>query len=231
MPDYKLKSDILYNYSKELVLYSKCSKIINLYPREDCCITYEQYINALRIRQLLYKRLGSKVIKEFGRLNNSNVHRVIRLSKRISKMLLNSKCLFLTLTFTDESLAKTSAKYRRLAVSRFLRQFNVPYVGNLDFGKKNGREHYHAILATDKIDYHLWKFGSINGLKIRSDIQYNADGEVTDISVKKLSKYVAKLTNHAIKETTKRSVLIYSREKFDYLNGEWQDIKGKIKND
>lgn len=213
MPDYKLKSDILNNHYKELDLYSKCNRIINLYVREDSCITFDEYNNALGIRHILSKNLGDKKVKEIIRLCNSKVKRVVRLRERITSMILNSECLFLTLTFTDKTLSCTSAKSRRTFVSRFLRQFNVPYVGNIDFGKKNGREHYHALIAIGKIDYHLWTYGAINGLKVRNDIDYTADGEIKYTSIQKIAKYIAKLTNHAIKETTKRSVLIYSREK------------------
>lgn len=55
MPDYKLKSDILNNHYKELDLYSKCNRIINLYLREDSCITYDEFNNALGIRHILSK--------------------------------------------------------------------------------------------------------------------------------------------------------------------------------
>lgn len=213
MPDYKLKSEILNNHYKELGLYSKCNRIINLFRREESNITFEEYKNALCFRHMLSENLGSKKVKEISRLCNSKVKRVIRLRERITNMLLNFECLFLTLTFTDKTLLNTSAKTRRTLVSRFLRQFNVPYVGNIDFGKMNGREHYHALIAIGKIDYHLWTYGAINGLKVRNDIDYTAYGEIKYTSIQKIAKYIAKLTNHAIKETTKRSVLIYSREK------------------
>jgi hypothetical protein len=78
------------------------------------------------------------------------------------------------------------------------------YVANIDYGAKNKREHYHALINCDKIDFSNWrKYGNINAERVK-----NKDIESDKI---KLSKYIAKLSNHAIKETTKRSCLIYSR--------------------
>ena len=109
-------------------------------------------------------------------------------------------CLFLTFTFDEIVLQKTNADTRRQKVIRYLKSYNVPYVANIDFGKQNGREHYHAIIQTDNVDYSLYDYGALNGKKIVS----------TSDNVK-LAKYISKLTNHAIKDTTKRNSIIYSR--------------------
>lgn len=133
-------------------------------------------------------------------INNAYYHRVRRARERIKKIIEN-KSLFLTLTFTDDVLNNISKESRRKYVQRFLKSFNALYVANIDFGGKNGREHYHAVISIDKINYKLWKYGSINGKKILS----------SEKSSKKLAKYISKLTNHCFKETTKQSYLIYSR--------------------
>ena len=140
---------------------------------------------------------------EATKINHATYQRVKRLKDRIAK-LLKKPCLFLTLTFTNETLSNTSEKTRRRYVTRYLKNFNVEFVGNKDFGAKNGREHYHAVIQSEHIDYLLWTYGAIKGLKVRLD---------ENSTKERLAKYVAKLTNHAIKETTKRSVLIYSRTK------------------
>ena len=140
---------------------------------------------------------------EAKKINHATYERVKRLKNRIAK-LLEKPCLFLTLTFTNESLSNTSVITRRRYVTRYLNNFNTEFVGNKDFGKKNGREHYHAVIQAEKIDYSLWQYGAIKGLRIRLD---------KNSTKERLSKYIAKLTNHAIKETTKRSALIYSRMK------------------
>ena len=154
--------------------------------------------------------------KEAERINYAFYKRVKRLKSKITAMLNNGKCLFLTLTFTDETLGKTTAETRRQYVRKYLKEFEVPYIANIDFGvadaytDDNGnerqgtkREHYHAIIQTDRIDLSEWhKYGAIKLEKIRATQNDNI----------RLAKYVSKLTNHAIKETTKRACLIYSRD-------------------
>lgn len=141
------------------------------------------------------------------KINHAEYERTKRLKERIKGMLLNGKCLFITLTFTDDTLATTTEKQRRVAVVRYLKKFNSPYIANIDFGAdetKTMREHYHAVINCDKIEFEAWrKYGNINARVIRNR---NIDNDKT-----KLAKYVAKLSNHAIKENAKRSSLIYSR--------------------
>lgn len=145
-----------------------------------------------------------KEYKECLKINHASYYRTQRLKQRIESMLLNGSCLFLTLTFNDDTLQNTTPKERRVAVSRYLKTFNCMYVANIDFGKENGREHYHAVINADKISFDSWrKYGNINAERIRNrDLKSDKT---------KLAKYICKLSNHAIKETTKRSSLIYSR--------------------
>lgn len=150
--------------------------------------------------QLYHRMFNLENWQEAHRINKASYARVKRLKTRIASMLKNGECLFLTLTFTDEVLRKTTEDTRRQAVRRYLKSFGVPYVANIDYGKKNGREHYHGVIQIPRIDYSAYTYGAINGERIRSVEDYT-----------KLSKYVAKLTNHAIKQTNKRQVIIYSK--------------------
>lgn len=138
--------------------------------------------------------------KEAEKINHASYHRVKRLKNRISSFLEDGSCCFLTLTFRDDILATTSPETRRTYIRRFLKSFNVPFIANKDFGKDFGREHYHAVIKVPRIDLDLYSYGYIFAETI-----YKSKDNV------KLAKYIAKLTNHAIKETTKRSVLLYSR--------------------
>lgn len=210
MADYLLKSKIL-KENTYLDLYNKAKKKIYRYVFKDD-VSYKEYSIANETLAFLKKR-SEKEFKEYERISHAKSERVVRLKKRVFDMVFGNDCLFLTLTFTDKKFETTSAEFRRIAVKRFLRHFNVPYVANIDFGKKNGREHYHALLQIDEIDYHLWKYGAINGIKVRNDISFDEDGVITSESVERIARYISKLTNHAIKETTKRSVIMYSRSK------------------
>lgn len=138
---------------------------------------------------------------ECARLYVSKHKKVSRLKKRVMSFLDKGNCIFLTLTFTDNVLATTSDETRRVYVRRFLKEYCHEYVANIDFGKINGREHYHAIVRADNIDNTTWLYGSINFKRVpncKDDIE-------------RLSKYVAKISNHALKVTNKRQCLIYSR--------------------
>lgn len=137
---------------------------------------------------------------EAKKINHAYYERVRVLKKKIANMLMTSDCLFLTFTFTDKTLQNTSCKTRRQKVIRYLKAYKCPYIANIDYGKKNGREHYHAIIQAKQVDYTAFKYGALNGKKISSTNDYV-----------KIAKYISKLTNHAVKETTKRNCIIYSR--------------------
>lgn len=136
------------------------------------------------------------------KVNNAFYQRLKRLKTRVSNMLNKGHCLFITLTFNDETLNNTTAKQRRVMVSRFLKKHKTEYVANIDFGKKNHREHYHVLLLANKCDLSAWwRFGAVDVEHVR----------LHNTAKTKLSKYICKLSNHAIKETTKRSACLYSR--------------------
>ena len=158
------------------------------------------YGTALDWQSLLSKQ-HPREWNECGKISHSNSERTCRIRKRIATFLEDGNCVFLTLTFNPDTLDNTSADTRRQYVRRYLNSLNAPYVANIDFGKKNGREHYHAVVRVNRVDFKGWhKYGAING----EDIHHAYD-------IGKLSNYITKLTRHAIKETTKRSVVLYSR--------------------
>lgn len=70
----------------------------------------------------------------------------------------------------------------------------------------------------------------MNGLHIRNDIKVNEDGLITSETLEKLARYVAKLTNHAIKETTKRNAAIYSRKHYVCIDRKYRvaNINGEF---
>ena len=202
--DYEKKSKIL--NSKEYNDFMKFIRLANQYR-----IQYKYNDREIKVDEFQFKQIDEYFehqaltnldnLTEFYKIYHAQLNRTLRLKNRIAKILTNGACLFLTLTFTNDTLENTSPKTRRIYVRNYLKSFNAPYVGNIDFGKRNGREHYHAVIGIDKVDYSKWTYGAINGIKIRN--------ETDDLT--RISKYIAKLTNHAIKETTKRSVIIYSR--------------------
>lgn len=122
-----------------------------------------------------------------------------RVRKRIDDIMKND-ALFLTFTFTDDVLASTTFEKRKRYIKDWLSKLNCPYVANLDYGKKNGREHYHAVVGISSVDFRSYSYGSLNGVKIRSGSNSIA-----------LSRYIVKLTAHCLKNTAR--TIIYSRTK------------------
>ena len=128
-----------------------------------------------------------------------------RVRRKILKMMVLGSCSFLTLTFKDDVLNSTSEETRRRYVSRFLKSISTDYVANIDWGKQNGREHYHAVISGIDFDMSDWdQYGFSDSRTIgRKDDKCTSS---------KISKYLYKLSNHAKKETTRRKKIIYSRE-------------------
>jgi hypothetical protein len=152
------------------------------------------------------KEFDKELYKEAIKVNSSTYKRNQRLENRIGSMLLKGCCLFLTLTFRDDVLELTTEKTRRRYVHYFLKSISLEYVANIDYGSKNEREHYHAVVLCDFVSYDSWSYGNLDFKRVTF-----TNSEV------KLSKYISKLTNHAIKESVKGNRVIYSRPRKDCL--------------
>lgn len=150
----------------------------------------------------LYNEYGFKFIKECQKINHASFIRSQRLRDRIASYLNKGQCIFVTLTFRDDVLDQTNVSTRRKYVSRFLKSISDYYVANIDYGvddRYTHREHYHALIVVDWIDS-SWEYGFTWFERV-----HDYSNPLT------LSKYVSKLCNHAIKDSTTRACYIYSR--------------------
>lgn len=201
-----LKGDFFINMTKPnyerkaLAIESGCSHKYRQF-RYACYKNEEEKINTL------YSDLkccyDDDLIKESSRLYESQKKRVKTLKNKIKTMLSNGKCIFLTLTFKPDTLESTTPETRKDYVRRFLKENYDKYIANIDYGARNGREHYHAVCLLDNTlaNFNTWhKYGAV-----KSENIWQTNSDI------KISKYITKLTNHAIKETCKRSAIIYSR--------------------
>lgn len=141
------------------------------------------------------------------KLNNSLYQKNKRLKTRIELMLNSSKSVyFATFTLNDnfiELKKETLQKYLKRALKRYC----PIYVANADYGKRNGRLHFHAVLICEdvqelKSEWSLYGFSDFELCKFDNDCSV------------KMAKYISKLTNHALKDSTKplENKLIYSRD-------------------
>lgn len=205
--DYQYKGTIISNkinkYVSQLTWHEHLNRVYNSF---GISTFYEFTDDSIDI---MYNSLADKFgycsILESIRINDAKKHKVSRLRDRIESIISYNNSLFLTLTFTDKCLNSTDFKTRRRYVQRFLKENSLNYVANVDYGAKNHREHYHAVILADKIDHKAWKYGAINFKRINYDAEQD--------TIEKLALYVAKLTNHAIKETCKRNYMLYPKIK------------------
>lgn len=198
MIDYKLKAEILKtDLPKQLKVVDRNNYLL---IQDGIVIDKDNDNNYI---DLLFK-YGHKWIREARKINTATFRRLERLKERIKDYLLSGQCIFVTLTFRDDVLDSTSESTRRQYVSRYLKSISDKYVANIDYGvddKYTKREHYHAVVLIDWIDQ-VWSHGYIWRERVH-----------TNCSDEKISKYITKLCNHAIKDSTKRCCYIYSRRK------------------
>lgn len=175
-----------------------------------------KYGDDISMRLALYDEFHKQVYRDgflgmFGGIKydwivkqrRNNRDKVKRCKKRIENMVCTGDAVLLTLTFNDETLSRLNENSRRKAVALFCKEQTLDYVGNVDFGKKNGRVHYHIVCVPKEknVDFMAWrKYGNINAKRVPC---------VDDSTA--LSKYVSKLTAHAFKDTADSAHLLYGR--------------------
>ena len=158
-------------------------------------------------KQIIIKKIFSQRYcswKLVSSLNSSRYHKKAVIQKRITPWIINSSAIFITITFDNNGiLTNTTELTRRRYVSRWLKSMYRDYVANIDYGDNNGREHYHAVV--NSIDATLpdnWDYGFIKYDPVR----------INGLSDIRLSKYLSKLTHHAIKNSGQLKKVIYSKK-------------------
>lgn len=131
-------------------------------------------------------------------LLDSKKRKARKVREKIADLIMTDSAVFLTLTFRDEIFEKTTQATRRRYVARFLKKTSAQYVANIDFSPDIAREHYHAVVIS-RVDLNAWKYGFSYAEKVRC---HKGD-------LQRVSKYITKLTSHALKVDATR--LIYSR--------------------
>lgn len=176
---------------------------------------------AKELSSFLYSKYEFETVEYAKKAKNAHYAKVARLKKRVAFILTNSpQSFFVTLTFRDDVIANTNEATRREYVRKFLKAHSngSHYLANIDYGAKNGREHYHAIT---NFSCSGWKYGHqlSKPIQLYAPLSAKYDNlpdeeykqKAFETTQKRLSKYTAKLGFHAVKETTKDASLIYSR--------------------
>lgn len=149
-----------------------------------------------KVREWTDRHLLTPELKELynacERKNNARHQKTKRMYRFVDDAIWTRDCIFVTLTFSNETLDRTDETTRRKRVNEFLRPYSC-YCFNLDYGKQNEREHYHALVVGSKsIDPTPWhKYGAVHLERVRNVKNAN----------RKIPKYMTKLCEHATKGT------------------------------
>lgn len=147
---------------------------------------------------------------EFERILSARYMKISRIHKRFVYLLTRSSYVwFCTFTFSNDYIDKSDRTKRDL-IKSVIKTHDFLYIVNVDYGKKNEREHYHCILGTD-IDFDVNQFIQAHYPCFCLAIQCKKG--LNDY--KRLSKYINKLTNHCIKDTTKNKRMLYNFKGYD----------------
>ena len=174
-------------------------RIEQITPYNDLYLLLDQKNKMIKKFNNNYKKIIKNAWEKATLLNHARYKRKQRIKNKIEKLVLEGNATFITLTFNDDILSSTSEITRRRYIARWCKENSDYYVANIDYGEERHREHYHAVLRVGS--YSHWKYGYSKVKIVRSK----------DKDVNKISKYVSKLTNHAIKKSGKLKRIIYSK--------------------
>lgn len=191
MTDYELKSyylvkKLLYRYRGE-ISSSQCDLLNRV---SDCDNFLFNLYNSL---PTVFLDCDLNCV-EFMKLASRRSSQKSRAKKYIQRMFNICDSLdFITLTFSDESLL-LKPNVRRKYVLKWCQENCFDYYGNIDYGTKNQREHFH-VLAELRKPYSQWIYGFMYVKPVNLG--------VTD--QKRINTYMHKFVNHQGKETTGKS--------------------------
>lgn len=165
---------------------------------------------------LIFKAQEPDLFRVSKNVSSSMYHRCKKCRSKISSIVQGGCAWFGTLTFKDSVLASTTYQTRRRYVARLLKSVSTCYVGNIDYGDKTKnkeskeREHYHFVCYSDHQPDLSWWGDNCGFFKV-TKVGCSED------DLKAVSKYTAKLSRHALKNSTNEGSskpcprLIYSR--------------------
>lgn len=171
-----------------------------------------ELINYNKKRFFAFKnQLPFEYNKEYEKLLNARIQKVGRIKKRLLYLLLRYDYVwFCTFTFSDKYINK-SERTKRDLIKQILNTHDFKYILNIDYGKKNQRQHFHCILATN-IDMDVNQFFQ-SFYKGGYSLSIPCKKGVDDLT--RLTKYIDKLVNHCIKATTKKQRIVYNFKGYD----------------
>lgn len=205
---------------------------------------HQVYSKWLRVHPRYYDRYGYDAWKRFNQwfydfydipydyhvLHKKEVQRKKAVRSRINKYVreLANACEYwsrpylLTLTWDDASLSSLSFDTRLRYVKSYVGSFR-DYIGCIDFGKINHREHYHFIVDIGSDPYDIVKVGKVGRLFVK--IRDKPDWSYGFISLcpitedlKCASSYAFKSSNYAFKSADENYRVFHKRGASHWLD-------------
>lgn len=149
---------------------------------------------------------------DYERILNARYCKVSRIKKRLVYLITHFDYLyFCTFTFDNDFIKKCDRSKRDLIKNTIIRfDDDLNYILNVDYGKKNEREHYHCIIATNNNgDFRSY---------LKCNYPYFTSCDIINKSnndIKRISKYINKLSNHCTKDTTKNKRVVMNFKGYD----------------
>lgn len=150
--------------------------------------------------------------QDYENILSSRYHKVSRVKQHLVYMIMKRKYhYFITFTFDDDYI-QCCDRTKRDAVKKAIKSINadVLYIMNIDFGSKTEREHFHVLLGTDSPTDLVSHFSSEYPCFFKVMPIYLSDRSIT-----KISKYINKLSNHCIKDSTRNRRIVYNFKGYD----------------
>ena len=159
--------------------------------------------------------------KKLESILSSRYQKCSRIKKRFIYLIARYKYLyFVTFTF-DDYYINLCDRSRKDLIKSSLYGFSsdIKYILNIDFGKNTERLHYHCIVATNDN-------GDLNSFLQNNYpcFSYTEKIRISKEDLKRTSKYINKLSNHAIKDSTKRSRLLYNFKGYDTFDKNYSHV-------
>lgn len=161
-----------------------------------------------------YNYIPFEHIPEYDKIINARYCKVSRIKKRLVYLLTHRDYLFfLTFTFDDSYINKCDRTKRDLIKDTLnVISDDVLYILNVDYGSTTEREHYHCVIGTnstvnvsDILKHSYPCFSHCQSIRL------------TGSDIKKISKYINKLTNHCCKDSTRNKRIVYNFKGFDSM--------------
>ena len=157
-----------------------------------------------------YKKFNH--IEKYDKILNARYCKISRIKKRFVYLVSNySFIYFCTFTFDNDYIDKCDRTKRDLIKFSLLSfDSDIKYIINVDYGSKKEREHYHGIIATNNTGNLRKHLKNVYPCLTSCDF---VPCSCSDI--KKVSKYINKLSNHCIKDSTKNKRILYNFKGYD----------------